>query len=572
MIKEKQLGLLIGIIFLSLFLFLGNSYFYTKGEPREAVVALSMLKQNNWILPINNGVDMAYKPPLFHWCITLGALLTGRVSEYISRFPSAIALSIMVLVGYIFFSKRSERKKAFVMALLTLTNFELHRAGTNCRVDMLLSAFIVLALYQLYQWNEKGLRGIPWVGILCLSGAFLTKGPVGIILPCLVMSVFLWIRGMRLGYVLFIFSWIGLIACILPLAWYYSAYRQGGDRFLQLVMEENIWRFMGKMSYESHENPAYYNILTVIAGFMPYTIFILISIFTSQNFRKKRIVHCKWWIHIKQYIRNMDDIRLFSLLSIAIIFVFYCIPKSKRSVYLIPIYPFIAYFLAEYMFYLWHIRPKTVKIFGYIISGLSLMVLVLFASIRFGWIPESFFTGQHAAENIVFMNALKATPLGLLGYLSVGGIFVTTGWYFFNCRKKNSYYGVFYGIFAVIFSLYFALDGFFIPTVLNVKSDKPVASHIATLVPDGKLYSCYPNQMTGNPMRQFSLNFYLNDRIVPFELEKPSEGYLIAGEEDAKEFKKKHTHYQLELIYDSGHSSCDDHKIIHLYHFEETPE
>ena len=42
----------------------------------------------------------------------------------------------------------------------------------------------------------------------------------------------------------------------------------------------------------------------------------------------------------------MDDARLFTLLSVVIIFVFYCIPKSKRSTYLLPLYPFLAYYVA----------------------------------------------------------------------------------------------------------------------------------------------------------------------------------------------------------------------------------
>ena len=64
---------------------------------------------------------------------------------------------------------------------------------------MLLAALMVMALYELYRWGEKGLKGVPWLGILCLSGAFLTKGPVGMALPCLVTAVFLWIRGMHFG-------------------------------------------------------------------------------------------------------------------------------------------------------------------------------------------------------------------------------------------------------------------------------------------------------------------------------------------------------------------------------------
>lgn len=97
------------------------------------------------------------------------------------------------------------------------------------------------------------------------------------------------------------------------------------------------------------------------------------------------------------------------------------------------------------------------------------------------------------------------------------------------------------------------------------KSDKPIAEHIATLVPYGKIYSCYSRS---NPMRLFTLNFYLGDRIVPFDAFMPTEGYLIAGPEDANSFLEENKEYQLKQIYDSKHRSCDDHKIIGLYQFK----
>ena len=76
---DKNLSLLIVLIVAMLMLlpFLGLSDFNTKGEPREAVVALSMLKDGNWILPVNNGMDIPYKPPFFHYCI---AMLSDRKS------------------------------------------------------------------------------------------------------------------------------------------------------------------------------------------------------------------------------------------------------------------------------------------------------------------------------------------------------------------------------------------------------------------------------------------------------------------------------------------------------------
>ena len=132
--------------------------FHTKGEPREAVVALSMLERGNWILPVNNGVDIAYKPPLFHWIIAAVSLLVGTVTEFTARFPSALSLTVMLLAGYVFYARRRGEELAVITTLLTLTNFEVHRAGVNCRVDMLLAAFMVLVLYQLYYWYEKDFK------------------------------------------------------------------------------------------------------------------------------------------------------------------------------------------------------------------------------------------------------------------------------------------------------------------------------------------------------------------------------------------------------------------------------
>ena len=128
--------ILTGICILVLLPFLGMTFFHTKGEPREAVVALSMIQYDNWILPINNGVDIPYKPPFFHWCIAVFSTLTGHVSEYTSRLPSAIALIAMILTCYRFYAPRSGKEIAFLTGLITLTNFEIHRAGINCRVDM----------------------------------------------------------------------------------------------------------------------------------------------------------------------------------------------------------------------------------------------------------------------------------------------------------------------------------------------------------------------------------------------------------------------------------------------------
>lgn len=563
-LRSRFFWILLSLCFLSLFLFLGQTFFNTRGEPREALVGMAMLQEGNWTLPITNGVDMAYKPPLFHWAIASISSIIGEVTEYTSRMPSAIALAAMVIASFLFYAKRRGAEIAFLASLITLTNFEVHRAGTNCRVDMLLAALMVLALFQLFKWAQKGLKGIPWWGILFLSGAFLTKGPVGLVLPCLVVAVFALIRGMNFFRIFFSFAGVALASFVIPACWYFAAWKQGGDGFLDLVIEENVLRFLGKMSYTSHENPWHYNVMTIVAGFVPYTLLVLISLFTlkkTQTLSKPK----EWWGQFKHYIQTMDDTRLFSLLSIVIMFVFYCIPKSKRSVYLLPIYPFIAYFIAEYIVYLVKNKSKVVHIYNIILAVLGIVLTVVFVIVKSGMVPHSIFHGKHAAENIGFLTALENLPLGI--NLLIILLPMALGIYYFT-RKRTEYLLTYSGS-ILAFALFFSLDGIYLPAILNTKSNITVAQKIQETCPDAKVYSFITDTAAGNRIHPFTVNFYLKDQVVPFIDFQPSEGILLLDETEYDIFMKRYGEsYILEEWPDSRYKSCDNRKMTHIYTFQ----
>ncbi len=567
--KERYFWILVAVCTASLFLFLGASDFHTKGEPREALVAYAMLDTDNWVLPMTNGVDMAYKPPMFHWMIAAISKVSGAVTEYTSRMPSAIALMVMTLVGFVFFSKRRGPEVAFLASLLALTNFEVHRAGMNCRVDMVLAAFMVLAMFQLFKWGEKGLKGVPVVAILCLSGAFLTKGPVGLVLPCGVVALFLLIRGVNFFKLLFLFLGVAIAALVIPSIWYYAAWLQGGEPFLERVLEENVLRFIGKMTYSSHENPWTYYVVSVVAGFVPYTILVILSLFTLKYTRWSSKPK-EWWGKFVTWIKNMDDTRLFSFLSIVVIFVFYCIPKSKRSVYLLPIYPFIAYFLAEYILWLVKYRPKSVKWFNAILSGLVVLLTAVFAVARCGLVPHSLFGGKHAAENLAMLGALENLPLGLNLVVILLPVTVVV-WYVRQQKrggksfvgKKMAYAGV-----ALTFALFLALDGVYQPAVLNVKSNKPQAEKIAEVVGEGTMYSYITDFDIGNRLHHFTINYYVGDRIVPFVDFAPDNGYVLIGDKEYDSFILNYGNsYCIEKVDGIEFKSNDTRDITSLYKF-----
>lgn len=555
--SSKAFWLLLVICVVTILPFLGLSEYHTKGEPRESIVSYSMLDSGNWILPRNNGGEMAYKPPFFHWSIAAVSAVVngGQVTEMTSRLPSAIALITMTLCGFLFFAKRKGVQLALLAAFITLTNFELHRAGANCRVDMVLTALTVGALYCLYKWYEKGLKGIPWLAILLMSCGTLTKGPVGTIIPCLVIGIFLLLRGVNFFKAFLLLSAWAILSLILPFCWYVAAYQQGGEEFLALVMEENLGRMTNTMSYNSCVNPWHYNFVTLFAGYVPWILLAVLSLF-SLTYHKFNIRPATWWKRFTAWIKNMDPVDLFSFTSIVVIFVFYCIPQSKRSVYLMPVYPFIAYFFAKYLFYLVKKQSKVIKVYGSILAVISLLLFTCFIALKCGLIPETIFHGRHAQDNINFMRAIQnisgAGALLLIAVPTVLGIY----WWFYQ-RKHTLGNRFLYALVVLTMGLYLALDGAYQPAALNSKSVKFVATEIEKIAPEseGIIYEFIEESLhaAGDPVHYFELNFYLHNRIDNFYQKRPSEGFLLIGTNDAEkylpEFEKEG--YQFEQVYES---------------------
>lgn len=509
--------------------FLGLTDFYSKGEPREAVVAYTMVEHGNWILPINNGGDIPYKPPFFHWCIALFSLLQGHVSEFTSRLPSALALVAMSVGGFVFFAKRKNANMALLATLLSLTAFEVHRAGINCRVDMVNTAFMVGALFLMFRWWERGKHTMPWLAILCMSGATLTKGPVGMLLPCAVMGVFMLTQRESLWSTVWRLGLTALLSLILPLCWYYAAYLQGGDEFLRLVKEENVDRLLGKMAYESHENSFWYNFVTLITGWLPYTLLFVFSLFVLpwKRFSKSGFM---------QSVRRAEPMQVFVWLAFGLILFFYCIPKSKRSVYLLPCYPFMAWLMAQYVVWLVANRLSAVKAYAWLMGVLGVVLSVAFVVLKTGVVPDTLFHGKHAADNIAMLHALESisvSPSHLLFALLSAAVGVAT---IMTLLKKddNLRNRVVWLSLSVVVALFLALDSTFQPAVLNTKADKPLAPQIEQRFDMTKIYSYMSSPM----LHFFSLNFYLGDRIQQFEKVKPEDGVLMIPENDVEEFKK----------------------------------
>jgi 4-amino-4-deoxy-L-arabinose transferase-like glycosyltransferase len=148
-----------------------------------------------------------------------------------------------------------------------------------CMSDMLLVMFDVLTLTCLYagmQSEER--RGLFWfLASVSLGLAFLTKGPVGIVLPVLSTLAFMTLTGqlkkLKPKYVL-----TGLITALLIASpWFIAAYNANGwSALVYFFVHENVQRFAGT-AYDAHR-PAWYTLVSLFTGFAPWSVFLPLAV------------------------------------------------------------------------------------------------------------------------------------------------------------------------------------------------------------------------------------------------------------------------------------------------------
>src|SRR5271154_2418479 len=108
---------------------LGGYPFYTKGEPREAVTVLDMVRGGGFILPLRAGVEVPSKPPLMHWMAALISLAAGRVNEWTVRMPSALCAIAAIVACYLYGRALFGESAALLASLILATSFQLLQAG-----------------------------------------------------------------------------------------------------------------------------------------------------------------------------------------------------------------------------------------------------------------------------------------------------------------------------------------------------------------------------------------------------------------------------------------------------------
>ncbi len=455
---------------------LGAYPIYTKGEPREAIRILDIIRGGGLLLPTQAGIGLPWKPPLMYWLGAFISVLAGRVNEWTVRLPSAMLAVAGIAVCYYYVGRLFDRRSALVAALILATSFEYLQAGSAARVDMTLTFFMEVAFFEFLMIAE-GLVRRRMLLYLTLAAAILAKGPIGAFLPGLVALIWMVLEGrLRLLKELRLPTGAAIVG-VLAGGWYLLAGLEGGMDFVRRqVLDENLYRlFPSHAAAEPHAHPFYYMELMLIAGFFPWSAIVPLVI--VQLVRQPRALCAR--------------VKYLMVWFVAVL-VFYNLPQSKRGVYLLALYPalsaFTALFLNE-MFSRPDFAPRLVRGLEWA-SGLLLLstamgaMLLEVATVFYGpWFLATV-TRRLLIDDAGFARALMAMvaarPIAsvLLPLVTAGsGVYLLRS----TAVVERLFAGTLVGCSCIVISAHLVV----VPAIANALTLKPFALELVRIV-DGK--------------------------------------------------------------------------------------
>ena len=147
------LPLLLLFVLALFFTALGQRDLYSSHEARAAQNAQRMLDTGEWGLPVLfDGRADLQKPPAYYWAVAaVGWLNGGTVTEWVARFPAALAGLICVLLVYAFLRADGRPTAALVAALTLATANHFTGISRTARIDVPLALAVGLALVAFYR-------------------------------------------------------------------------------------------------------------------------------------------------------------------------------------------------------------------------------------------------------------------------------------------------------------------------------------------------------------------------------------------------------------------------------------
>lgn len=330
---------------------LGGPSLWDVDEGVNAQAAREMREADSWIVPTFNYQLRTAKPVMLYWLQRASYSAFG-LSEWSARLPSVLMGWLTVLLTYELarrmFDPRAGLLAGIVLASVTQFGLLVHAATPDATLLM----FTCLTYLAFWAGHVDGSRRW-WVPTAAACGlAVLTKGPVGVALPGLVLLLYFgWNR--ELGRLLDRkIVWAGLTFLLVAGPWYgLVANETRGEWVKAFIGRENLERFSSAM--DRHDGPPYYYLAVLPVMLAPWSAFLLAVLWYGlRETRRPPGAH-------PGELPNTTRAHRFLVCWAGAYLVFFSAAATKLPNYIFPLYPPLA-ILTAWFLHAWRAGSLTV--------------------------------------------------------------------------------------------------------------------------------------------------------------------------------------------------------------------
>lgn len=386
-IRLQVAGLFV-LSLLVLMINLGHPMIYILDEAKNAGCAREMLVSGNYVVPYFNGQLRTDKPPLHYFFMVLSYKVFG-VSAFSARFFSAVFGALTILISFLFSRRLLGEKTGWLTALVLLTSLHFNMQMRLAVPDPYLIFFMTASFMCFYLFVTGREKRWLWAMYLSFGLGFLTKGPVALGLPGLIMLIYL-LSARKFSWKLLASFNIPagiLIVLAVSLPWYWLNYVQSHGLWTRgFFLDHNLERYSS--AKEGHGGFFLLPFLMVILGLFPMGSFVIQALL--NGFKKRS-----------------QDIMLYCFCVVTGIIVFFSFSQTKLPNYTAPAYPFSAILIASFLN----------NIIGGKVAKKSIAYSLVFYSVLAVGIPAGVYFGFQADAEMAGYRSLWlcfiALPLGM---------------------------------------------------------------------------------------------------------------------------------------------------------------
>jgi len=263
------------IVWVTLCFRLGHLPLIAPDEGRNAEVGREMKASGAWLVPNYNGVDYLDKPAFYFKAVALSLAAFGD-NPTAARIPSAVFGVALVALVFAFCRKVHGTRCGLLAAIVVATTplYVIH--SRTVIFDIVLAFFVCGAIFAgfLAEETEGPIRRNWYLAASASAGlATLVKGPIGFLIPLLVLLVFHRVEGRR-GVWRRLLAPLNLLVFFgLTLPWFIGLCLVHWDFFQYGLVEESFRRFTSSKTFQRSE-PVYFYLVIVAVTFLPWSLLL----------------------------------------------------------------------------------------------------------------------------------------------------------------------------------------------------------------------------------------------------------------------------------------------------------